>query len=160
MEIYEHDQRRFASVLERLRTDANARFVFLLDTAGQHIASAGEMGEIDPTALASLAAGNVAATEGVAQLVGEERFTSIYHEGPKESIHINGVAGQIVLLVAFDHRSSLGLVRLRVGQHGPELKEIVDEVVARAADPAAKTRLAAEAGFAEMTDEDIDALFG
>ena len=73
--ITEQDYARFMAILEGLDREANAKFVFLLDKSGQQIASAGEMAEVDPTSLASLTAGNVAATEGVAQLVGEEGFT-------------------------------------------------------------------------------------
>jgi hypothetical protein len=69
--------------------DASAKVVFLVDKDGQEIASQGEVGNLDTTSLASLAAGNVAATGGMAALIGEKEFPTLSHEGEKESIHIS-----------------------------------------------------------------------
>jgi predicted regulator of Ras-like GTPase activity (Roadblock/LC7/MglB family) len=118
--ILEQDHARLEEALGRLLGEANAKFAFLIDRAGQHLAAVGNLDGIDPTALASLTAGNVAATEGVASLVGEKTFTSLFHEGERDSLHISGV-GTVILLVVFDARSSLGLVRLRVRQYAPVL---------------------------------------
>jgi hypothetical protein len=63
--ITEQDHARFMAILESLDREANAKFVFLLDKSGQQIAATGDLDEVDPTSLASLTAGNVAATEGV-----------------------------------------------------------------------------------------------
>ena len=68
--IYETDHARFVAVRERLRRDSSSKFAFLLDKNGQQIASSGDLDGTDATALASLTAGNVAATEGLAQLIG------------------------------------------------------------------------------------------
>jgi len=155
--VTEKDHARFLSVLEHLDRDANAKFVFLLDKSGQQIASAGELDEVDPTSLASLTAGNVAATEGVAQLVGEPGFTTLFHEGRRDNLHISVVANRVILLIVFDERSSLGLVRLRVGQHLDSLAEIVRDMMTRS--ETAKTGVAS-LGIGEITDADIDALFG
>jgi predicted regulator of Ras-like GTPase activity (Roadblock/LC7/MglB family) len=151
------DHTRFMDLLESLDRDTNAKFVFLLDKSGQQIAAAGELDDVDPTSLASLTAGNVAATEGVAQLVGEDEFTTLFHEGKTESLHITVVANRVILLVVFDARSSLGLVRLRVEQTAPELKTVVDEMLSRNHD---RTPAGQELALGEITDADLDALFG
>ena len=39
-------------------------------------------------ALASLTAGNVAATDGLARLIGEKEFSILFHEGERDNIHI------------------------------------------------------------------------
>jgi predicted regulator of Ras-like GTPase activity (Roadblock/LC7/MglB family) len=157
MVIMEGDHARFMTVLERLREESNAKFVFLVDKAGQQIAKAGDMEGVDPTALASLTAGNVAATEGVAQIVGEKTFSTLFHEGEKESLHINGVLN-LILLVVFDERSSLGLVRLRVQQHTPQLGKIMEEILTRSRSPGSGE--ASSEAFPDITEDDIDALFG
>ena len=69
-------------------------------------------------ALASLAAGNVAATEGLAQLIGETDLLDAVPRGRTDSLHISLISNKIILLLMFDEHSSLGLVRLRVKQHG------------------------------------------
>jgi predicted regulator of Ras-like GTPase activity (Roadblock/LC7/MglB family) len=160
MVILEQDYTRFSTILQELRGEANARFVFLLDKNGQQIASAGELPGVDPTALASLTAGNVAATEGLAQLIGESEFSALLHEGKNESLHISVVSTKVILLVIFNEHSSLGLVRLRVQQLTPKLAKIVDEMLNRGSEGSEHVETAAAAAFAEITDEDIDALFG
>ncbi len=160
--ILEADFLKFSTLLEQLTQTANAKFVFLADRAGQQIASAGDMTGVDPTSLASLTAGNVAATEGVAQLIGEADFNTLYHEGVHDSLHMTGIGNRAILLVVFDERSSLGLVRLRVDQTAPQLAEVVDEVHARTEEETAlaTANSPAATAFAEITDDDIDALFG
>jgi predicted regulator of Ras-like GTPase activity (Roadblock/LC7/MglB family) len=156
--LLESDHARIVAVLDRLRQDANSRLVFLLDKNGQQIALSGDLDSIDPTSLASLTAGNVAATDGLAKLIGEREFSILFHEGERDNLHINVVGGKAILLVLFDLRSSLGLVRLRVRKATVELGALLDEVVARAeAQRAAGS--GARSPFAEITDEDIDALF-
>jgi predicted regulator of Ras-like GTPase activity (Roadblock/LC7/MglB family) len=158
MILVEADHARFVAVLERLRQESSARNAFLIDKNGQQIASAGEIGSLDPTSLASLTAGNVAATDGLAKLLGEREFSILFHEGEKDNLHINIVDGRAILLVLFDARSSLGLVRLRVKKATTELTAILEDVVARSA--ARKSSSAtSDATFAEITDDDIDALF-
>lgn len=157
--VMEADHARFMSVLDRIRSEANSKFVFLLDKNGQQIASSGSLDSTDPTALASLAAGNVAATEGLAQLIGENEFSTLFHEGRTDSLHITVISDKVILLVIFDEHSSLGLVRLRVKQKADELAQIVDEMMSRSKVSTA-TAAVNPASFAEITDEDIDALFG
>jgi predicted regulator of Ras-like GTPase activity (Roadblock/LC7/MglB family) len=159
MIVTEQDHSRFMEVLDSLDRDSNAKFVFLLDKSGQQIAAAGELDEVDPTSLASLTAGNVAATEGVAQLVGEDEFTTLYHEGRTENLHITVVCNRVILLVVFDQRSSLGLVRLRVEQCAPQLATVVKEMLGRA-DSDHPGLPQDSAILDEITDADLDALFG
>jgi predicted regulator of Ras-like GTPase activity (Roadblock/LC7/MglB family) len=155
--VLEDDYVRFEAVLERLRRDSNAKLVFLLDKNGQQITSAGDLDGVDPTSLASLTAGNVAATDGLAKLIGEREFSILFHEGESENLHINVVGGRAILVVLFDERSSLGLVRLRVKKATAELTAILEEIAART--EAEHASAFGSSPFAEITDEDIDALF-
>jgi predicted regulator of Ras-like GTPase activity (Roadblock/LC7/MglB family) len=151
--MHEQQFRQIETVVAKLRHDSAARVVFLVDKDGQQIAVDGDVSNIDTTSLASLAAGNVAATGGMAQLIGEKEFPTLSHEGERESIHIC-VIGRVLLVVIFDEHSSLGLVKLRVKQVTSELQAIFEEV-ARVA-----RRVSDEDSFfAEITDEDIDSLF-
>ena len=149
--LREQQYHQIKAVLARLRMDAAARVVFLVDKDGQEIASQGEVGNLDTTSLASLAAGNVAATGGMAKLIGEKEFPTLSHEGEKESIHIS-VIGRLLLVVVFDERSSLGLVKLRSKQISHQLATMFDEIATADYDDL-------ESPFAEITDEDIDRLF-
>ncbi|RMH22918.1 MAG: roadblock/LC7 domain-containing protein [Acidobacteria bacterium] len=156
--LYEEEIQSLEEVLLRLRQDANARAVFLIDKNGQQMAAAGETDQFDSTSLASLTAGNVAATDSLAKLIGEREFSVLFHEGQRDHIHISIVAKRAILLVIFDDRSSLGLVRLRVKRAGTEFERIF-----AAMEQKATSSLSGEGGvatpFSEITDEDIDALF-
>src|SRR5438046_7630690 len=113
--IREQRFHQIKAVIARLRLDSSARLVVLVDKDGQQIAAHGELGDLDTTSLASLVAGNVAATGGMAKLIGEHEFPTLSHESAKESIDIS-VIGRILLGVGSDDRSSLGLVKLRSKQ--------------------------------------------
>jgi predicted regulator of Ras-like GTPase activity (Roadblock/LC7/MglB family) len=149
----EQQYERIVSVLYRLRSDSSSRVVFLVDKNGQQIAVQGDVSDLDTTSLASLAAGNVAATGGMANLIGEKEFPTLSHEGERESIHIS-IIGRTLLVVVFDERSSLGLVKLRVKQASRELAQIFDEIARESAQTAHENPL-----LAGITDDDIDSLF-
>ncbi|MEE8536505.1 MAG: roadblock/LC7 domain-containing protein, partial [Acidobacteriota bacterium] len=95
--MYEEEFLKIQDILEKLRKEANAEFVILVDKAGQQIASTGNLRNIDTTSLASLTAGNVAATDGLAKLIGEKEFSILFHEGEKDSIHISIVDQRLIL---------------------------------------------------------------
>jgi predicted regulator of Ras-like GTPase activity (Roadblock/LC7/MglB family) len=153
MVMFEEEFKLITTVCERLTKEANAKVVFLVDKNGQLIASAGETENLDTTSLASLTAGNIAATGGLAKLLGESEFSILFHEGEKDNLHISIVASRVILVVIFDDRSSLGLVRLRVKKASDELTKIFEALLKKVDDPRNGTP------FAEITDDDIDNLF-
>jgi predicted regulator of Ras-like GTPase activity (Roadblock/LC7/MglB family) len=156
--LYEEEFKHLEEALRRLRQEANAKAVFLIDKNGQQIAAAGEIEQFDTTSLASLTAGNVAATDGLAKLIGEREFSVLFHEGQQDHIHISIVAKRSILVVIFDDRSSLGLVRLRVKRANVDLEKIFDVMLQKGERGAPGTVHASP--FSEITDDDIDALFG
>jgi predicted regulator of Ras-like GTPase activity (Roadblock/LC7/MglB family) len=152
--LQEHQFQRLKAILERLRVECAARCVFLVDRDGQPIALNGEIGEMDTTSFASLAAGNVAATSSMAKLIGEDAFPSVYHEGERESIFIS-VIGRSLLVVVFDERSTLSLVKLRSKRGSFEVAAILDEAMR----DSSTSTMNGTSFFSEITDDDIDSLF-
>jgi len=152
--IHEQQFQRIKNVLARLCVECAARVVFLVDRDGQPIAFHGDIGDMDTTSFSSLAAGNVAATTSMAKLIGEDVFPAVVHEGERESIFIS-VIGRSLLVVVFDERSTLGLVKLRTKKASHEIAAILDDVQR----DSANRRLDENSFFAEITDEDIDSLF-
>ncbi|MGB0680184.1 MAG: roadblock/LC7 domain-containing protein [Polyangiales bacterium] len=153
MVMYEDEFNQIQVIVERLVREANARVVFTIDKNGQLIAAAGETEHLDTTSLASLTAGNIAATGGMAKLLRESEFTTQFHEGQHANIHIQLVGNRVILVVIFDSKSSLGLVRLRVRKASEELNAIFEALMLKVQDPNRETP------FAEITDDDIDNLF-
>lgn len=152
--IQEHQFHRIKAILARLCVECAARVVFLVDRDGQPIAFHGEIGDMDTTSFSSLAAGNVAATSSMAKLIGEDTFPAVVHEGERESIFIS-VIGRSLLVIIFDERSTVGLVKIRSKRASFEVAGLLDEATRDSAD----FRLNQNSFFSEITDEDIDSLF-
>ena len=157
--MYDEEFKRIKEVLSRLRMETNAKVAFLVDKNGQQIAAQGALEGLDTTSLASLTAGNVAATDGLARLIGEKEFSVLFHEGERDNIHISIVGQRVILVVIFDERSSLGLVRLRVRKASQELEKVFDDILKKVEQERENLDVGFESPFAEITDEDIDALF-
>jgi predicted regulator of Ras-like GTPase activity (Roadblock/LC7/MglB family) len=156
--MYEEEFKRIDEELQKLKKQANAIVVFLVDKNGQLIASAGETSNIDTTSLASLTAGNIAATGGIAKLLGEKEFTILFHEGEKDNINITLVGDRVILVVIFDSRTSIGLVRLRVRKSTEYLTKIFEDIAAKAEKDKTEENQE-ESPFADISDEDIENLF-
>ncbi len=155
MVLYEEEFNRIQGAVTELVHNANAKVVFVVDKNGQLIAASGDIDNLDTTSLASLTAGNIAATGGMAKLLRENEFATQYHEGKNAHIHIQLVGNRVILVVIFDSKSSLGLVRLRVKKTTQQLDTIFQSVDQKP--PPVDEAIGSP--FAEITDEDIDNLF-
>ncbi len=153
MVVYEEEFHQIQAIVDSLVKSANAQVVFIIDKNGQLIAAAGDTEQIDTTSLASLTAGNIAATGGMAKLLRENEFSTQFHEGEKANIHIQLVDNRVILVVIFDAKTSLGLVRLRVKKATEQLSVIFEQLMNKVREPGQDTP------FAEITDDDIDNLF-
>ena len=152
--MYEEELQQINHICDVLHRDANAKAVLVIDKNGQAMAQSGEVDQLDVTSLSSLTAGNVAATGGIAQLLAEKEFAGQFHEGEKTNVHISIVGQRVILVVLFDERSSLGLVRLRVRKAAAELTVVLDVMVKKSALGVGQPSV-----FSEITDDDIDNLF-
>lgn len=154
MIIYEEEHQQLTEICERLARDALAKAIFVVDKDGQLVTGTGETTGIDTTGFASLVAGSTAATGGLAQMLGEEEFPVHFHEGAKTHVHVSVIGSELILVVIFDDRSSLGLVRLRVKRAYSKMNEILNTLKEKMASQDNSLDL-----FGEITDDDIDSLF-
>ncbi len=152
--MHDAEYREIGAVIERLLREVNAKSIYLVDKDGQLIASSGDTKDIDSASLASLTAGNIAATGGLAKLIGEKEFSILFHEGERDNIHISVVGGRVILVVIFDKRSTLGLVRLRVRKASEDLGRTIQGLLARMQTGGEKESL-----LEEISDDDIERLF-
>src|SRR3989337_3952510 len=157
--MYEEEFKLIDAELSQLHEQANAKLTFVVDKNGQLITAVGETENLDTTSLASLTAGNIAATGGMAKLIGEKEFSILFHEGERDNIHISIISQRVILVVIFDQRSSLGLVRLRVKNSAEALSNIFGQLLKKVETGKGPGK-AADSPFAEITDEDIEKLFG
>ena len=79
MVLYEDEYNLIQTAVSQLVKAANAKVVFVIDKNGQLIAASGEIDDLDTTSLASLTAGNIAATGGMAKLLREHEFATQFH---------------------------------------------------------------------------------
>jgi len=139
--------------LKRFLSDTNSICALLVDRSGQLVTTVGDSAGIDTTAFATLTAADYSANDQLAKLVGENDFASLFHQGEK-SIYVADIARRWILVVIFDSRTTVGLVRLRMKDELDELTLLVDRVFSRGRHGGApKERLL------EGADDEIDKLF-
>jgi predicted regulator of Ras-like GTPase activity (Roadblock/LC7/MglB family) len=140
--------------LQAFLKDSNARCALLVDRTGQLVATVGEQPKFDPTTFATLTAADFSANDQLAKLIGENDFNSLFHQGEKESMYLADVARRVILVVLFDNRTTLGLVRLKMKETVSELAKLFDEVFKRGT-----TGAGAKPNLLSGADDEIDKLF-
>ena len=114
--VYKEDIDRINKILSHLITESASAFVLLINKDGNLISQVGFSPNIDVTSLAALAAGSFASTKAIATLIGETEFSVMFHQGAKENIHISLVDEDVIMVLIFDDRTNLGLVKMVAGQ--------------------------------------------
>jgi predicted regulator of Ras-like GTPase activity (Roadblock/LC7/MglB family) len=114
--------------LSRLYDKTGAACVLLIDISGQLISHKGTAEGVDLTALAALAAGDMAAVTEMARLVGErDRFKLLFHEGENHNVFISTVGRSFLLAVIFKTSVRIGLVRLFTREAATQLLEVAEK---------------------------------
>ena len=149
----EEDSVAMTALLQKFLSDSNARLALLVDRSGQLVATVGEQPTFDPTAFATLTAADFSANDQLAKLIGENDFNSLFHQGEKESMYLCDIAHRVILIVLFDNRTTLGLVRLKMKEVVTELSVLFEAMFSRSASGAKKPSVLAGA------DDEIDKLF-
>lgn len=126
--IYEEDYWAITSVLKELLKNSNSQSVLLIDKTGQMIASVGMEPDFDLMSFASLCAADFEANSQLAKLIGEKDFSTLYHQGVDDSMYLARVAEHIILVILFNKRTTLGLVRLRVKKAVEGLNSILTQL--------------------------------
>jgi predicted regulator of Ras-like GTPase activity (Roadblock/LC7/MglB family) len=127
----EEDFGAITATLRKFLAESNGRSALLVDRTGQLVATVGEQPTFDPTAFATLTAADFSANDQLAKLIGENDFKSLFHQGETASMYLADVARRVILVVLFDNRTTLGLVRLRMKETVKELTELFEKVFAR-----------------------------
>ena len=147
----------FTSITEslgRFLRETKSLCALLVDRSGQLVTTVGEARGLDTTAFATLTAADYSANDQLAKLVGENDFSSLFHQGQKDSIYVADIARRLLLVIIFDSRTTVGLVRLRMKDEIEELTLLVDRVFSRGRNSAASG-----GHLLEGADDEIDKLF-
>lgn len=110
-QLTEEDFHQFNAVLRDLLAQSEATFAIIVEKAGYLIHQFGEVGEVDTTQLATLAANAFNATEFMTQIIKEPRFTGMYQQGEHHSTLMINVDEHCLLVTVFPADISAGAVR-------------------------------------------------
>ena len=150
----EEDSTKIQVVLSGFLRESNARTGMIVDRTGQMVAVVGEEPTFDPTAFASLTAADFSANDQLARMIGEPEFGSLFHQGEKESMYLADIARRVILVVLFDNRTTLGLVRLKMKLVIEELTRLFEQVFARGSQGGQQ-----QPNILAGADDEIDKLF-
>lgn len=124
--IYPSHERALEGVLTDFVQRCPAQFVLLADVSGQVIAVRGERGTTDLVALASLIAGDLAASQEIARITGQYQSCQlILREGTRSVSLISEAGRYLVLFVQIAADVPLGWARLLTRDASKKLGEIV-----------------------------------
>ena len=130
--FYAQDVHRLDGELDNFLELSGAKCTFLIDCEGHLVTRRGEIVSQAVDSLSALTAGSFAATRQVAQLLGEERFETLSHQGQRESIQISLIGDRTLLAIVWDERTNLGLVRFYAQETCRRLEAMFVEMASRA----------------------------
>jgi predicted regulator of Ras-like GTPase activity (Roadblock/LC7/MglB family) len=148
----EEDLAALTRTVENFLADTGAHSALIADRAGQLVATMGQPLTFDPMVFATLTAADFSANDQLARLIGETDFTTLFHQGEKESMYVADVARRLILVTLFDNRTPIGLVRLKMKPVVEELTAHLDRAFSRARE-SGTTQPNILAGAADEIDE-------
>jgi predicted regulator of Ras-like GTPase activity (Roadblock/LC7/MglB family) len=158
-ESFDSDQiARIDACLEKLLVNCKGVAALFADSAGQPFGHTGTLTEDDEIALATLAAGSLAATVAMARLLGHSgAFDQVFYEGRKHSVHSSAVGDGFLLVVAFDNRAKPGLVRIMAREAAKELLAVVEEAAENLMGESVRDLI--DRQFGDALTGELDAIF-
>lgn len=153
--IYGDEIEKIDRALIKLIKGAEAKCALLVDKDGHLITRQGFTHSLDTTALAALLAGSFASTREIARLVGEPEFSVLFHQGKRDHIHISLVGERSILVVIFDDRTTIGMVRLYAKECGEELASVLSQ----AHQEKKKSEQAIDSEFAASAEDRLNDIF-
>ncbi|MFT4539016.1 MAG: putative regulator of Ras-like GTPase activity (Roadblock/LC7/MglB family) [Planctomycetota bacterium] len=129
--FYSQDVNRLDAELDSFLELSGARSALLIDREGHSVTRRGEAPVESEETLAALVAGSFAATSQMAALLGEQEFSSLFHQGARQSIQLSLVGGRTLLAILWDERTNLGLVRFYAQETGRRLANVFQEIECR-----------------------------
>jgi predicted regulator of Ras-like GTPase activity (Roadblock/LC7/MglB family) len=152
----ENDFKLIQGHLQAFLRESNARCALLVDRTGQLVATVGDPPQFDSAAFASLTAADFSANDQLAKMIGEQEFASLVHQGEKESMYLADIVKRVILVVLFDQRTTLGLVKLKGRATVGQLNKVFEDMFNRVG----TGPTSAQKGLLEGAEDEIDKLFG
>ncbi len=154
--LQEKEVREIEALITKMLKGCEAKCALLVDKDGHLITRQGFTHSLDTTALAALLAGSFASTREIARLVGEDEFSVLFHQGKKDHIHMSLVGERSILVVIFDDRTTIGMVRLYAKDTAKELAVVFDAIAEAGA--SGQTG-GVSSDFASQAEDKLDDIF-
>jgi predicted regulator of Ras-like GTPase activity (Roadblock/LC7/MglB family) len=126
--LSEEDVKRIDTCLNKMLNKSAAVSAFLIDRSGQLISNCGSPSTLDVSAFSALTAANFGATSEIAKLLGEQEFNLLFHKGQNENVYFSVVGENMIIVIVFDDRTTVGLVRLSINMIMDELLGILTPI--------------------------------
>jgi len=110
-QIIEEDVTTLNEAMRELLFQSDSTCALVIDKGGFVLTQVGPADMFDSVTLSALSAASYAATEGIANLVGEQTFSSVYQQGEKHSLLVHHVDEFCLLVVVFKAQISVGAVK-------------------------------------------------
>jgi len=154
--FYEQDIEEINKILADFLDRSQAKCALLIDKEGHLVTKKGFTKSFNTDSIAALVAGSFAATKQVAQLLGETEFSVLFHQGKNENIHIGLVAERALIVIIFDDRTTLGMVRLYAEELTQRLTDSLLKSIERNKDKASTV----SNDYSQAAEQALDDFFG
>ncbi len=142
-------------VLDVFLEKSRASAALLIDVEGHLVTKKGFTNTLDTDAIAALAAGSFASTRALAKNLGEKEFSVIFHEGENDNIHISLASNRCLIVIIFDDRTTIGMVRL----HAKDVTEQIQQILEKEPEHPEKNPLE-DTNFRAQAETALDDFFG
>lgn len=147
---------KISKVLDNLFANTRAEAIVFCDSNGYPVTNKGNLQGLDLPAIASLAANNYSATAKMASMLGETNsFKFLFHEGERTNMYLSNVGYNFILLIIFETKVALGMVRIFT-------KKAIDELgvlLTSAKDDEEKSKEFLDLEFKSILGEELDRAF-
>jgi predicted regulator of Ras-like GTPase activity (Roadblock/LC7/MglB family) len=144
--------------LDGLLSRAHARYAMMVDRKGFVLAHREALWAPKPPALDSIAtliAGNAAATGALAKLLGEQNFNELVQQGDRIGLYIVEVNKEAFIGIVFDETSQLGKVKLFAKKAIEEIRDLIENM-----EPMEQPKMDFGNDFTSSANSLLDDLFG
>jgi hypothetical protein len=105
-------QKVIEDILKNTLENIPAKFILLVDSSGQIVNIVGDTGEIETAALGSLIAADIAASQEITRLIGEEQdFPMVLREGERYHLIIEEAGHNMSFITLFSRDVPIGWAR-------------------------------------------------
>ncbi|RTH38215.1 gliding motility protein [Thermus scotoductus] len=148
---------RAMDILQDTLQETGARYALLIDRKGFVLAHKEALWAPKPPpldSLATLVAGNAAATQALAKLLGEARFQEVVHQGEHMGLYVDEAGEAALLVLVFDENAPLGKIKLHGKRAAETLARLAEEALAN------PLKLNLDTQYREEAKALLDELFG